>query len=53
MALETGTGKVEKLLERCRGLAPIPTAIAWPCDETSLAGALDAHGRRRSGAPIA
>jgi len=51
MALETGTGKVEKLLERCRGLAPIPTAIAWPCDETSLAGALDA-GKDRLITPI-
>ena len=42
MIQETGTGKYEKLLERCRGLAPIPTAVAWPCDESSLAGALDA-----------
>ena len=38
----TGTGKYESLLERCRGLDPIPTAVAWPCDETSLAGAIDA-----------
>jgi phosphate acetyltransferase len=38
----TGTGKYEGLLERCRGLDPIPTAVAWPCDETSLAGAIDA-----------
>jgi phosphate acetyltransferase len=37
-----GTGKYETLLARCRGLEPIPTAIAWPCDETSLAGAVDA-----------
>jgi phosphate acetyltransferase len=37
-----GTGKYEQLLERCRGLAPIPTAVAWPCDQTSLAGAIDA-----------
>jgi phosphotransacetylase len=42
MMQETGTGKYEKLLERCRGLEPVPTAVAWPCDETSLAGALDA-----------
>jgi phosphotransacetylase len=39
---QTGTGKYERLLERCRGLAPIPTAVAWPCDATSLAGAIDA-----------
>jgi phosphotransacetylase len=42
MTTQTGTGKYERLLERCRGLAPIPTAVAWPCDETSLAGAIDA-----------
>jgi phosphate acetyltransferase len=39
---QPGTGKYESLLHRCRGLAPIPTAVAWPCDETSLAGAIDA-----------
>jgi phosphate acetyltransferase len=39
---QTGTGKYERLLERCRGLAPIPTAVAWPCEETALAGAIDA-----------
>ena len=37
-----GTGKYERLLERCRGTEPIPTAVAWPCDETSLTGAIDA-----------
>ena len=42
MIQETGTGKYEKLLERCRGLEAIPTAVAWPCDESSLAGAVDA-----------
>jgi phosphate acetyltransferase len=42
MAPATGTGKYEKLLERCRGLAPIPTAVAYPCDPTALAGAIDA-----------
>ena len=42
MSRETGTGKYEKLLERCRGLAPIPTAVAYPCEETALAGAIDA-----------
>jgi phosphotransacetylase len=38
----SGTGKYEKLLERCRGLDPIPTAVAYPCEETALAGAIDA-----------
>jgi hypothetical protein len=37
-----GTGKYETLLERCRGLEPIPTAVAYPCEETALAGAIDA-----------
>jgi len=37
-----GTGKYEQLLVRCEGLEPIPTAVAWPCDETSLTGAIDA-----------
>ena len=41
-ATRPGTGKYEQLLERCRGLAPIPTAVAYPCEETALAGAIDA-----------
>ena len=40
---QTGTGKYDHLLERCRGLEPIPTAVAYPCEETALAGALDAQ----------
>jgi len=42
MSRDSGTGKYENLLERCRGLAPIPTAVAYPCEETALAGAIDA-----------
>ena len=38
----TGTGKYERLLERCRDLEPIPTAVAWPCEQTALEGAIDA-----------
>jgi phosphotransacetylase len=37
-----GTGKYEQLLERCKGLVPIPTAVAYPCEETALEGAIDA-----------
>jgi phosphotransacetylase len=37
-----GTGKYELLLERCRQLAPIPTAVAHPCEESALLGALEA-----------
>src|SRR6187401_1367730 len=42
----TGSGKYENLLERCRGLDPIPTAVAHPCEDTALAGAIEAaeHG---------
>jgi len=38
----TGTGKYERLLERCRSLAAVPTAVAHPCEESALAGALEA-----------
>jgi phosphate acetyltransferase len=37
-----GTGKYELLLARCRGLDPVPTAVAHPCEATALAGAVDA-----------
>jgi phosphate acetyltransferase len=42
MQRESGTGKYESLLERCRDLAPVPTAVAHPCEQTALAGALEA-----------
>ena len=42
MSRETGTGKYEQLLQRCRNLPPVPTAIAHPCEATALAGALEA-----------
>src|SRR4249919_2334990 len=38
----TGTGKYEQLLTKCRSLEPIPTAVAHPCDPTSLSGAAEA-----------
>jgi len=38
----TGTGKHEALLERCKGLDPVPTAVAWPCDEGSLTSVREA-----------
>jgi phosphate acetyltransferase len=34
--------RYEKLLERARALPAVPTAVAFPCDESSLAAALDA-----------
>jgi phosphate acetyltransferase len=38
--------KYERLLAATRGLAPLPTAVAHPCDESSLRGALDAAEAR-------
>ena len=46
MAHATGTGKYELLLERCRSLEPVPTAVAHPCEETALAGALEAGAKK-------
>jgi phosphotransacetylase len=42
MSRTTGTGKYELLLERCKSLEPVPTAVAHPCEETALAGAIEA-----------
>ncbi|HEU4389921.1 MAG TPA: bifunctional enoyl-CoA hydratase/phosphate acetyltransferase [Blastocatellia bacterium] len=42
MKQATGTGKYERLLERCKSLAPIPTAVAHPCETTALEGAVEA-----------
>ncbi len=33
---------IGKILEQCRGLASVPTAIAHPCDAVSLGGPVDA-----------
>jgi phosphotransacetylase len=43
---QTGTGKYEALLARCRSLPPIATAVAHPCEASALAGAIEAaaHG---------
>jgi phosphate acetyltransferase len=42
MSQALGTGKYERLLERCKGLAPVPTAVAHPCEEGALTGAVQA-----------
>ena len=34
--------KYDRLIARCEGLPPIPTAVAHPCDDSSLSGAIDA-----------
>jgi phosphate acetyltransferase len=41
----TGTGKYELLLERCRTLRAVPTAVVHPCEATALSGAIDAAAR--------
>jgi phosphate acetyltransferase len=51
MTPQTGTGKYEQLLERCRGLDPVPTAVAHPCEHSALAGAVEA-GQKGLIAPI-
>jgi phosphotransacetylase len=37
-----GTGKYEQLLERCRSLPPVATAVAHPCEASALAAVVDA-----------
>ena len=38
----TGTGKYEQMLATCSNMKPIPTAVAHPCEESALAGAVEA-----------
>ncbi len=38
----TGTGKYEQMLVTCRNMKPIPTAVAHPCEESALSGAIEA-----------
>jgi len=45
MVAATGSGKYERLMARCEGLAPIPTAVAHPCEASALAGAVEAATR--------
>lgn len=42
---QTGTGKYEQVLLKCERLEPIPTAVAHPCEESSLAGAIEAANK--------
>jgi phosphate acetyltransferase len=39
---QTGTGKYEQMLAKCKNLKPIPTAVAHPCEESALSGAIEA-----------
>jgi phosphotransacetylase len=49
--MKPGTGKYERLLIRCATLEPVPTAVAHPCENTALAGAIEA-GQKRLISPI-
>src|SRR5215510_5104205 len=42
MTMENSHAKYQKLLDYCKSLPPTPTAVAHPCDESSLRGAVDA-----------
>jgi len=42
MTRETGTGKYEQLLARCRNLEAPSTAVVHPCEQSALAGAVEA-----------
>ena len=42
IATTPGTGKYERLLEKCESLEPVPTAVAHPCEVTALCGAVEA-----------
>src|SRR5258705_12804546 len=45
MSQKVERGKYERLLGRCQGLEPIPTAVAHPCEATALSGAVEATQR--------
>lgn len=40
--MKPGSGKYERLLERCAKMDPVPTAVVHPCEETALAGPIEA-----------
>ena len=42
MDMERKHDKYQRLIDVCKTLAPTPTAVAHPCDESSLRGAVDA-----------
>jgi phosphate acetyltransferase len=42
MSQETGTGKYEQLVARCKNLSPVPTAVVHPCERSALVGAAEA-----------
>ena len=43
MNAKPGTGKYERLMELCNTLSEVATAVAHPCDASSLGGAMEAR----------
>ena len=39
---QTGTGKYEQMLTKCKRLNPVSTAVAHPCEKSALSGAVEA-----------
>lgn len=46
MVHQTGSGKYEQMLAKCKNLKPVPTAVAHPCEESALSGAIEAANLR-------
>ena len=42
IAITRGTGKYERLLEKCESLEPVPTAVVHPCEVTALFATVEA-----------
>jgi phosphotransacetylase len=42
ISITHGTGKYERLLEKCESLEPVPTAVVHPCEVTALFAAVEA-----------
>src|SRR4051812_50153127 len=42
IAVTTGTGKYEELLEKCERLDAVATAVVHPCEGAALSGAVEA-----------
>ena len=40
--MEAAHEKYDRLIARCKSIPATPTAVAHPCDESSLRGAIDA-----------
>jgi phosphate acetyltransferase len=43
--MNSGTGKYERLIDRCQSLEAVPTAVAHPCEASALEGALEARDK--------